>query len=118
MPKKFMKSFKYAGEGAKHTLQTQRNIWIHIFIGIVVVLAGALFRVSQAELAALVLTITLVIVAEMFNTALEELVNLIKPEYHPQAALVKNVAAAAVLVTALSSVVVGGLIFLPKIIIW
>ncbi len=67
------------------------------------------------EMALLVLAIFAVIVSEMFNTALEELVNLLSPEKQPAAGLVKNIAAAAVLLSALGAALVGAIIFLPKI---
>jgi diacylglycerol kinase len=115
MPKKFMKSFKFAQAGAQHVLSTQRNIWIHLAIGAAVLLAALWLRVNAAELAVLVLTVVVVIVAEMFNTALEEAVNLIKPEPHPLAGMVKNIAAGAVLLAAAGAVLVGLLIFIPRL---
>lgn len=115
MPKKFMKSFKYARAGAQHVFQTQRNVWIHFWIGLLVIMAACWLRVSLLEIAILVLTITFVLVMEMINTALEETINLIKPEKHPLAGLVKNIAAGAVLLAAAGSVVVGFLIFLPRL---
>lgn len=116
MPKKFIKSFKYAHAGAAHVLRTQRNIWIHLAIGILVLGTGYRVRLSLTEMAVIVLTTAFVIVAEMFNTALEETINLIKPEPHPMAALVKNVAAGAVLLAACGAAIVGLLIFLPRLI--
>jgi len=115
VPKKFIKSFKYARAGAAHALRTQRNIWIHLTIGVLVLGAGCWVRLSPPEMALIVLTVTFVLVAEMFNTALEETINLIKPENHPTAALVKNVAAGAVLLAAFGAVIVGLLIFLPRL---
>lgn len=119
MPKKFMRSFKFAQDGAKHILRTQRNMWIHLGFGLVVVLAALFLRIEAASVAVLFLAITLVIVAEMINTAIEETINLVKPEQHPLAELIKNVSAAAVLSSAVGSVVVGLLIFIPRLIqIW
>jgi diacylglycerol kinase len=97
-------------------LRTQRNIWIHLSIGIAVLLAAVWLRVSLVEMAILVLTISFVLVAEMINTAIEEVVNLAKPETHPQAALAKNIGAAAVLVAAIGSVIIGILIFAPRMV--
>ena len=116
MPKKFIRGVKYAGQGAKHALQTERNIWLHFIIGLLVFGLGIMLKVSQIELVIIVLTITLVIVAEMFNTAFEEMVDLIKPENHPTAALVKNVAAGAVLTAAIGAALIGLLILIPKLI--
>jgi diacylglycerol kinase len=116
MPKKFMRSFKFAQAGMKHALQTQRNIWIHLVIGILVMAAAVWYKVSQVELAVLTLTISFVLVTEMINTAIEEAVNLAKPEAHPLAALAKNLAAAAVLTAAVGSIIVGLFIFVPRLV--
>ena len=115
MPKKFIKSLNYAKIGAQHALLTQRNIWIHLSIGVLVIAAAVWLKISLAQTAILVLTITFVVVLEMLNTALEEIVNLLKPEKHPLAALAKNIAAAAVLTAAVGAAIVGLLIFIPKI---
>ena len=113
MPRKFIKSFKYARAGAKHALTTQRNLWVHFFIGLAVIAFAVWLRVSLLELAILVATIFGVIVTEMVNTSIEELVNILSPKQREEAALAKNVAAAAVLLAAAGAVVVGGLIFIP-----
>lgn len=118
MPKKFIKSFKYAGEGVQHILRTQRNIRVHLALGLAALGAAVCFKVSMVEMAVLSLTVAFVIAAEMFNTAIEEIVDIIKPEEHPLAALIKNVAAAAVLAASLGSVAVGAFIFLPRILRW
>ena len=117
MPKKFMRSIKYAHAGTRHAFMTQRNIWIHAVIAVVVIGAAVWLKVSRAEMALLALTIGFVIAAELFNTALEEVVNLAKPEEHPQAAVAKNVSAGAVLLSAVTAAVVGTIIFLPRVII-
>ncbi len=116
MPKKFMKSFRFAQAGLKHALQTQRNVWIHLAIGVLVMAAAVWFSVSPVELAILTLTISFVLVTEMINTAIEEAVNLAKPEAHPLAALAKNLAAAAVLAAAVGSIIVGLFIFIPRMV--
>ena len=116
MPRKFIKSFKYARAGAKHALRTQRNLWIHFFIGLAVLGVAIWFKVSLIELAILLVAIFGVIVAEMVNTSLEELVNILSPGHREEAALAKNVAAAAVLLAAAGAVVVGCLIFIPRLI--
>lgn len=116
MPKKFIKSFKYAKAGAQHAIKTQRNLWIHFFTGLVVLGAALWLRVSLVELSVLVVTIFGVIVIEMVNTSIEELVNILSPGHRAQAALAKNVAAAAVLLAGVGAVVVGCLIFIPRFI--
>jgi len=116
MPKKFIKSFKFARAGAEHALKTQRNLWIHFFIALCVLAVAVWLQVSLPELAVLTVAIFGVIVAEMFNTAVEELVNILSPEHRAQAALAKNVAAATVLLASIGAIVVGGLIFIPRFI--
>lgn len=115
MPKKFIKSFKYARAGAEHALKTQRNLWIHFFAGLAVLGVAVWLRVGLLELSILVIAIFGVIVAEMVNTSIEELVNILSPEYREEAALAKNVAAAAVLLAAAGAVVVGCLVFIPRL---
>lgn len=115
MPRKFIKSFKYAKAGAEHALKTQRNLWIHFFVGLAVLGFAVWFRVTLLELAVLVLAIFGVIVAEMVNTSIEELVNILSPGHRIEAALAKNVAAAAVLLAAAGAVVIGGIVFLPRL---
>ncbi len=114
MPKKFIHSFSYAHKGAMHVLRTQRNIWIHIAIGALVILAALWLAVPRVEMMLLILTIAFVIVSEMLNTAIEEVVNMVKPEHHPLAALSKNIAAGAVLVAAIGAALIGLLVFLPR----
>lgn len=116
MPKKFIKSFKYARAGAKHALKTQRNLWVHFFMGLAVLGFAVWLKVSLVELAILVVTIFGVIVTEMINTSFEELVNILSPGHREEAALAKNVAAAAVLLAAAGAIVVGCLIFIPRLI--
>ena len=115
MPKKFIRSFSHARAGMQHILNTQRNIWIHFVIGLLVLTAAFFLKGSLAEMAILVLTVVFVIVTEMINTAVEETVNLLKPEIHPLAGLVKNIAAGAVLAAAAGAVIIGLLIFVPKL---
>src|SRR3989344_87300 len=116
MPKKFIRSFKYARAGMKHIVTTQRNIRIHLVAGLFAVLAAFWLRVSTVEVAILALTISFVIVAEMVNTAIEETINLAQPGEHPLAGMIKNIAAAAVLTAAFASLIVGALIFIPRLI--
>ncbi len=115
MPKKFIQSFKYARSGAGHALRHERNLWFHSLIALLVLAASVWLKLSAVELAIIVLTVALVIVTEMVNTAIEETVDLVKPETHPLAALAKNLAAGATLTAAAFSVAVGLLIFLPRL---
>ena len=104
------RSFGYAYRGLVSAVRTQRNMRFHVFSAVVVLVASLLVGVSELELAVLVLTILVVFVAEMFNTAMEFAVDLVTSEYHPLAKLAKDVAAGAVLVASVGAVLVGYLI--------
>jgi|GEM_PF-259760 len=106
-------SFRYAFAGLWYALRTQRNLRIHLTAAFLVILMGALLGVSPVEWAILALTIGAVIAAELFNTVIEALVNLVSPEWHPLARVAKDVAAAAVLCLAFVAVAVGLAIFIP-----
>lgn len=110
-----LESFNYALAGFFYAIKTQRNMRIHCLMAVLVFLFGYVLHLSPVELAVLVLTVGLVIMAEMINTALEVVVDLITREYHPLAKTAKNVAAGSVLVTALVAVVIGFLLFFDKI---
>lgn len=111
--RKFRKSFSWAIDGLGYTIQTQRNMRIHLFISMMVILAGILFKISRLEWALLFLTFCMVMVAEIINTAIEKAVDLITEDYHPLAKIVKNAAAGAVLLAAVAAIIIGVLIFLP-----
>lgn len=107
-------SFLHSVRGLK-VLYRQANARIHFVAAGAVVVLGLVFDVSPAEWIALVLSITIVIAAEAMNTALEHAVDLASPEWHPIARDAKDVAAAAVLVSAIGAVCVGAFIFGPKL---
>jgi diacylglycerol kinase len=109
------RSFKYAFNGLLDLVKTQPNARIHLFITTVVLATGVYFKLSAVEWSIIVLTIALVFAAEAFNTALEYLTNLVSPDYHPLAGKTKDVAAAGVLICAIAAVLIGIIIFLPKI---
>jgi diacylglycerol kinase (ATP) len=111
-----IRSFMYAFAGLRHLVQTQPNARIHVVATTAVIVAGIYFRVSRLEWCLLIISIVSVLAAETFNTALERLTDLVSPNYHLLAGQTKDLAAAAVLLTALGAVAVGLLIFLPKII--
>lgn len=108
-------SLNCAINGVLYALKTQRNIRIHFVIAILVVIIASLINISRIELLVLLLTIGLVITAEMLNTAIEEVVNLVTKEVHPLARIAKDVAAGAVLVTSGIAVCVGYLIFIDRL---
>ena len=113
--KKRIISFKYAINGLKIILSTQHNFLIHLIVAVLVTVAGLFFKVSDLEWCILIITIALVLGAEAFNTSIEKLTDIVSPDFNIQAGKVKDIAAAAVLITALASVIIGLTIFLPKI---
>jgi len=110
-------SFRSALIGIKTAFNSQKNLRVHIFIGIFIIVIGIFLKVSITEYLFLLLTILLVIISEMFNTALEFTVDLFSTEYSTQAKKAKDVSAAGVLINALFAIIIGIIIFLPKILI-
>lgn len=108
-------SFRYAFAGVRYLLWTQRNAKIHTALGLVAIALGAWLRIDRYEWLALLVTITSVIAAEGVNTALEALVDLASPDYHPLAKVAKDVGAGTVLITAVASVVIGLVLFVPHL---
>ena len=95
----------------KYAFKTQRNIRIHLSAAILAVMLSWLLEVSAGDFALVILAISLVLFAEMVNTAVEKTVDLFMSTYHPLAKIAKNVAAGAVLITAISAVVIGIIVF-------
>lgn len=113
--KKFTESFNHAIEGIIYTVRTQRNMKIHMFVAILVLFFSLFFDFSKLEMVILLLTITLVIVLEMINTAIEATIDVLANYYHPLAKIAKNVSAGAVLVAAANAIVVAYLLFFDKL---
>jgi diacylglycerol kinase (ATP) len=109
------KSFTHAGRGVWIFVKTTHNAWIHIVIFAIALILGLFFQISMGEWIALVITGGFVLAAEAFNTAIEIDMNLTSPEYHPYARDTKDVAAGAVLIAAIISVIVGLLVFIPHL---
>lgn len=108
-------SFGFAWQGLKALFRTEHNAWIHGGLTVAVVVLSFLLPVTPTEAAILLLTMAFVWSAEIFNTALEKAMDFISAERHPQIKLVKDLAAAAVLVSAIAALLIGLLIFLPKL---
>ncbi len=104
------RSFEHAYRGMISAVRTQRNMRFHVVAAVAVLVGSLLLGVSELELAVLVLTILVVFVTEMFNTAMEFVVDLVTSEYHPLAKLAKDVSAGAVLVSSVGAVLIGYLI--------
>lgn len=113
--KKIINSFKYAIEGFISSFKTERNMKIHVLAMIIVVILGIYFKINLMEWCIITIAIALVIGAELFNTAIETIVDMVSPEKNPKAKLAKDISASAVLAFAIASAVVGGIIFISKI---
>jgi diacylglycerol kinase (ATP) len=106
-PKNHLDSFRYAIEGIVHVFRTQRHMRFHFLTLVLALLLGTLYGLGSVRLAILFVVVSGVLVAEMFNTAVESVVDLVTQTYHPLAKLAKDIAAGAVLISAITAVVVG-----------
>ncbi len=109
------RSFTHAWRGLCIMVKTQHNAWLHVLAALVAIALGVYFSISTTEWFALIISIGVVLVAEAFNTAIEVDINLTSPEYHPFARDTKDIAAGAVLISALMALTVGLMIFLPRV---
>ena len=114
--KRLINSFKYAFEGIKQTYIGEQNLKIHTFIAILVLIFGFFLKISYIEWLVCLVLIGLVLMAEFFNTAVEYVVDLASPKVHPLAKAAKDTASAGVLMMAIISALIGGVIFIPKLI--
>lgn len=114
--KNVISSFKYAFQGVFSEIKTERNLKIHISIMILVIIAGIFLKISKMEWIICIILFGLVIGGEMLNSAIETVVDIAMPDINPKAKFAKDVAAGAVLIFAISSTIIGLIIFIPKII--
>ncbi|MDR3262014.1 MAG: diacylglycerol kinase family protein [Tannerella sp.] len=114
--RRLIKSFGYAFHGIRLMILQEQNARIHLFVTCCVVIAGCCFHLSAAEWVAVVIAIGSVIAAEAFNTSIEALSDMVSPQYSENIKQVKDFAAGAVLTVAGAAIIVGFIIFLPKII--
>ena len=120
-PQKFsirsrIRSFAYAIAGLKAFVYREHNARIHLVATVAVIIASCIFRVTLAEASALIIVTGLVWITELLNTCIERMADLITLEQNPHIKFIKDLAAGAVLVAAITAVVVGLIIFIPKII--
>ena len=116
MVRKVLKSFIYASRGVSYAFNTQINFKVHSLAIIIAIVAGFFADLNTLEWIAIITVIGVVLVAELFNTSIEVLVDLVSPEFNKRAGIVKDLAAGAVFVAALLAVIIGLLIFVPKFI--
>ena len=114
--KNFIEAWKNAFSGIAHGFNTQRNLKIQLIAGIIVTILGIVLKISKVEWAILMLSVFLVLGTEMMNTAVEAVVDLCTEEYHEKAKIAKDVAAGAVVLTALNALIVSYFLFADKII--
>jgi undecaprenol kinase/diacylglycerol kinase (ATP) len=113
--RKFILGFKYAFNGIKYAVLTQLNFKFHMIAALLIVGAGIYYNLKATEWLWISVAIALVMAAELFNTALEVLVDLVSPNVHPKAGIVKDLASGAVLLIAILAAIIGVSIFLPYI---
>ena len=114
--RKRLKSFHYAFNGIKNLIKNEHNARIHLVALICVIGLGIIFKIELTEWVAITIVSGLVILTELLNTAIEKLADFIEPNRNEKIGIIKDYCAGAVLISAVISVVVGGLIFIPKII--
>jgi diacylglycerol kinase (ATP) len=115
MFRKRIQSFKYAFKGIRAMFISEPNARIHLFAMVVVIIAGLYFDITPGQWTAVILCIGFVFTAEAFNTAIESLTDLVSPKEDPLAGKAKDVAAAAVLISAITAIIVGMFVFLPEL---
>ena len=113
--KKIRNSFKYAIEGIWTSFKTERNMKIHIFIMILVIIAGIILKINKSEWIICIIWFAIVIGSELFNTSIETIVDMVMPEKNEKAKIAKDVSAGAVLVVAIGAAIIGLVIFVPRI---
>mgnify|MGYP000009059713 FL=1 len=111
--KKQLRSFGYAWKGIRCCIGKEQNLNFHLIATAVVVIAGFVLGITHMEWMIIILCIGVVIAAELFNTAIEKLVDLVSPQQHPVAGQVKDIAAGAVLVCAATAAIIGLIVFIP-----
>lgn len=113
--KSLIGSFNYAVTGIITALQSEKHMRVHYLIALLVIVASLFFDFSKTEFLILLFAISLVIVAEMINTAIEKIIDMITLDYHPLARVVKDVAAGAVLIASMNALMVGYLLFFDRL---
>ena len=111
--KKQLRSFGYAWKGIRCCVGKEQNLSFHLIVTVLTIIAGFLLDITRTDWMIVILCIGVVIAAELFNTAIEKLVDLVSPERYPIAGQVKAIAAGAVLVCAATAAIIGLVVFIP-----
>lgn len=112
-PRRATRSFGHAIRGIFHILRTEQNLQIHVIVAIIVIALSFYLKIGTLDLVAVLLAIGLVLTAEVINTVIEDLIDLIHPGQHPMVGRIKDALAGAVLIAAVIAATVGLLVFLP-----
>lgn len=116
--KRLINSFIYSIEGLKYAFKYEQNMTIHIISVILIILVSIFLKLTQIEWLIIIILMGLVVATELINTSLEAVVDLVSPEINPLAKIAKDTAAASVLVFALTAIIVGLMIYVPKILMF
>jgi len=108
-----IKSFSYAFKGLAAMMHNQHNFYIHITLTLIALVLAYILDITKTELLFIIVAIGMVLSAEVFNTAIEKLTDLVQPNHDPKAGIIKDLAAAAVLITAICALIIGLIIFTP-----
>ncbi|HIP32070.1 MAG TPA: diacylglycerol kinase family protein [Crocinitomicaceae bacterium] len=114
---KQLKSFHFAFNGLRILFREEHNSWIHLFLTFFAIVFGFLLKISVLEWVLLIFSIGFVFVSEIFNSAIENICDLISLENNPLIGKIKDLSAAAVLFSAITAFIIGTVIFLPKIVV-
>jgi len=111
-----LESFKYAFDGIRTLFVNGHNSWLHFIAALLVIISGIAFRISATEWIAVIIAIGLVFSSEAINTSIEKLSDFVSPEKRGSIKEVKDLAAAAVLISAITAILIGLIVFIPKIV--
>lgn len=107
--------FRFAFNGLKEAIKRERNFRIHLIIMVIVFCVSIYFRLNVQEWIIIIILIHSVLITELINSIVERIIDYVKPEFHPEAKIIKDISAAVVLIAALTSIIIGCLIFIPKV---
>ena len=110
-------SFKFAYNGLAALLKNEHNARVHLLAAIIAITCGIVLNINALEWSLLIIVIGSIFITELLNTSLETLADFVQPEWNEKIRMAKDYSAAAVLISAILSVIVGGLIFIPKILV-
>lgn len=115
-PKKRSVGLSFALNGLKEVIKSEKNFQVHLLMIVLVIFTGFVLKVSLSEWLTLTIVIGMVLISEIVNSAIEEMIDYIKPEIHPSAKVIKDMGAGGVLIAVIVSIIVGLIIFSPKVI--